>query len=66
MRILALILGILGGLCAIVGIVTALGIATALAVIPQVAALTWMFWFGLAGVLLIGCIGATVSRGSYK
>ncbi len=61
MGIFALILGIVGGLCAVVGILTAAGIAPLLG-----AKLDWLFWFGLAGVLLIGCIAAVLSRSPYE
>ena len=56
MGALAWIFGALGGLCAVMGIITAL------AVVPEVAALTWMFWFVLSGILLLTCIAFTVGR----
>ena len=59
MKLLALILGILGGLCAIMGIITALAVI-------EVAALTWMFWLVLAAILLLGCIAAGVSHTEYE
>lgn len=61
MGMFALILGIVGGLCAVVGILTAAGVAPLLG-----AAFTWTFWFGLAGVLLIACIAAVLSRSPYE
>jgi hypothetical protein len=59
-KVLALVLGILGGLCAIMGIVTAL------AVIAEVMALTWMFWMVLAAILILGCIAANTGRSEYE
>jgi len=61
MAILAWVLGILGGLCAVMGIITAVE------VIPLLGAeFTTMFWLALSAVLLLGCIAATVSRGEYE
>jgi len=53
----ALIFGILGGLCAVMGIITAT------AVIPEFAELTWMFWMVLSGILLLASIAFTVGGG---
>jgi len=63
MFILAWILAILGGLCGVMGILTAVEVLPEAAVIPEVAGLTWMFWFVLAGILLLGTIAASVCRG---
>ena len=60
MGILAWVFGILGGLSAVMGIITALE------VIPAVVALTWEFWFMLGALLLLTCIIFTVSSGSYE
>ena len=61
MGILALILGSLGGICAVIGIVTAAE------VIPLLGAgFTAMFWLALSAVLLLGCVAAAVSRTSYE
>lgn len=57
MGIIIWVLGILGGLC------TVMGIITAVEVIPEVAALTWMFWLMLSGILLLACIAFAVGRG---
>jgi len=54
---LALIFGILGGLCAVMGIITAT------AVVPEYAELSWMFWMVLGGILLLASIAFTVGRG---
>ncbi len=62
MGIFALILGLLGGLCAILGIVV---IAEILPDIP--AAYTWEFWFMLAAILLLASIASTLGRsGQYE
>ncbi len=53
----ALIFGILGGLCAVMGIITAT------AVVPEFAELTWMFWLVLSGILLLASIVFTVGGG---
>ncbi len=57
---LAWLFGILGGLCTVVGIITALE------GIPEIAGLTWMFWFVLSGILLLGCIAFAVGRSAYE
>jgi len=54
----ALIFGILGGLCAVMGIITATE------VVPEYAGLTWMFWLVLSGILLLASIAFTIGRGS--
>ena len=54
MGISAWVSGILGGLCAVMGIITAL------AVIPEFAALTWVFWFMLSIILLLICIAFAI------
>lgn len=59
MGVLALILGILGGLCAIMGIIIAAGVAL---LIP--AGFTAVFWLGLAGILLVAAITCLVARGT--
>jgi len=65
MAIAAWISGILGGLCAVMGIITAAE------VFPEVS--KWlgtefsaMFWLALGAVLLLGCIAAAVSRTEYE
>ena len=60
MALLAWVFGILGGLCAVVGILAAV------AVIPEVAALTWMFWLMLSAILLLVCIAFAITSGSYE
>ena len=59
MEIASWVLGILGGLSAVMGILTAAG-----GIIPAIGAeFTAIFWLALSGVLLLGCI-ATVAIGS--
>jgi hypothetical protein len=61
MGILALILGILGGLCAIMGIIIATE-AVSLVGDALPGAFTETFWLILSGVLLLACIATAVSR----
>ena len=62
MGILALILGSLGGICAVIGIVTAAEVE-----IPLLGAgFTAMFWLALSAVLLLGCVAAAISRTTYE
>ena len=61
MGLLALFLGILGGLGMIMGVLTA-----AEAVPLLSTGLTSMFWLVLSAVLLLGCIAAAISRTSYE
>ena len=61
MGILALILGILGGLCGVMGIITAAGVVPTLG-----AEFTVMFWLVLAGILLVACIASLLGRSSYE
>jgi len=62
MAILAWIFGSLGGLCAVMGIVTATE------VIPLLGGeFTTLFWLTLGSVLLLACIAAAVAaRGEYE
>ncbi|MDP6587572.1 MAG: hypothetical protein QF535_23200 [Anaerolineales bacterium] len=53
--LMAWIFGILGGLCAIMGIITAAGI------LPVLAGFTAVFWMALAGVLLLVNVAIAVS-----
>jgi hypothetical protein len=66
MKTIAAITGGIGGLCAVMGIITALSdIYTALEFIdPDAEHLSWMFWFVLAAILLLGDIAMTLGRGS--
>ncbi len=58
MGVIAAIIGVIGGLAAVMGICTAAGIAPLIA--PQ---FTWTFWFALATILLLGSIALTLGRG---
>jgi len=56
-----LIFGILGGICAVLGGLTAGGVMRVLA-----GELTWMFWLILAGVLLlVAILFNTGGKGEY-
>lgn len=66
MGVLALILGLLGGLCAVMGIISAVEVIPALEVIPVLGALDWMFWLVLAGILFLACIAVSVARSGYE
>ena len=57
MGISAAIIGAIGGLSAVMGVVTALK------VIPSVMTeLTWMFWFVLSAILLLASIALAQGR----
>ena len=60
MGMLAWTFGTLGGLGAVMGIITAVK------VIPEVAALTWMFWLVLSAILLLICIAFAIGRSGYE
>lgn len=61
MGIAAIILGIIGTLCA------AMGIVTAAAVIPPIMPeFTWIFWFALSGLFILGAIAFAVGRTYYE
>ena len=58
MGAIAAIVGTIGGLCAVMGIITAAEI------IPLIGAeFTWMFWFVLSAILLLACIAFALGRG---
>jgi hypothetical protein len=62
MRMLALILGALGGLCGVMGIITITGVVELLG-----AEYTWEFWFMVAGLLLLGAIVCSLGgHGKYE
>ena len=54
MVMLAWIFGAIGGLCAVMGIITATE------VVSEYAGLSWMFWMVLSGILLLASIALTV------
>ena len=57
MGVTAAIIGAIGGLCAVMGIVTAAEVI--LTIGPE---FTWMFWFVLSAVLLLASIALLVGR----
>lgn len=68
MGLIALILGLLGAVCAIVGILTAIEILEILPLFTGAGQLIGpvvfdtAFWWGLAIILLLGCIAVSISR----
>jgi hypothetical protein len=58
MGLTAVILGLIGVLCAAMGIVTAAEV-----IAPIMPQFTWIFWFALSGLLVLGAIAFSVSRG---
>ena len=58
MGLTAAIVGAIGGLCAIMGIVTATEVI--LLVMPQ---FTWTFWFMLSAILFLASIAFALGRG---
>jgi predicted outer membrane lipoprotein len=61
---LAWVLGTLGGLSAVMGIITATEAVPAFEQLP--APFTAMFWLTLAVVLMLSCIAAVLSRTEYE
>ena len=57
MGLMAAIIGAIGGLCAILGIVT-----IAEVVPPMAEQYTWTFWFGLSAILLLASIALLLGR----
>ena len=64
MAIAAWVFGVLGGLCAVMGIITATEVIPLLAELPS--AFTTMFWLTLGAVLLLACIAFILSRAEYE
>ncbi len=62
MGITAAILGGIGGLSAVMGIITALGVVDPSMLSPE---LTWGFWFSLSAILLLSSIALALAR-SYE
>ena len=58
MSMLAWLFGFIGGLCMMMGVVTAVKIVP-----PLGAEFTWMFWFVLSALLLLLSIAFAVGRG---
>ena len=59
MGVLAAIVGAIGGLCAVMGVITAAGIIQL--IMPE---FTWMFWFVLSAILLLASIALGLGRGA--
>jgi len=59
MGVLAAIVGAIGGLCAVMGVITAAGLI--LLIMPE---FTWMFWFVLSAILLLASIALGLGRGA--
>jgi len=57
----AWVFGILGGLCAVMGIITAAGVVPLLG-----AEFTWMFWLVVSIILLLASIAFAVGRAGYE
>jgi len=55
------ITGAIGGLCTLMGIVTAADIVK-----PVMTEFTWMFWFVLAAILLLASIAFALARSTYE
>ena len=61
MGISAVILGIVGALCAAMGIVSAAGVID-----PIMPEFTWVIWFALSGLFILGAIAFAVGRTYYE
>ena len=61
MGLAAALSGALGGLCAVIGIVTAAEL-----IAPVMEQLTWMFWLVLAAIFLLASIAFSQGRGGYE
>ena len=61
MGTISAIVGAIGGLGAVMGVITAME------VIPPIAAeFTWTFWFMLSAILLLSAIALNLGRGGYE
>ncbi len=61
MGITAVIVGAVGGLCAVMGIIIAVEVFPLLSLtMPQ---FTWNFWFSLSAILLLASIAFALGRG---
>lgn len=61
MGLTAAIVGAIGGLCAVMGIITATEVID-----PIMRQFTWNFWMVLSAILLLAAIAFTLGRGSYE
>ncbi len=61
MGTLAWTFGAVGGLCMVMGIITATEVVPLLG-----SAFTWMFWFMLATILFLACIAFAIGQSRYE
>lgn len=61
MATLALILGLIGGMCALMGIITAAEVVSLNVGISALA--NWTFWLAVSGVLFLATIACASGRG---
>ena len=61
MGLTAAIVGAIGGLCAVMGIITAAEVIE-----PIMRQFTWNFWLVLSAIFLLAAIAFTLGRGSYE
>jgi len=61
MGLLAWIFGTVGGLCMVMGIITAAEVVPLLS-----SSFTWTFWFMLAAILFLACIAFAVGRSKHE
>ena len=59
MGTIAAIVGAVGGLCAVIGIITAVEVID----LQMGEQFTWMFWFVLSAILLLASIALSLGRG---
>ena len=64
MGVLALTSGILGGLCAAMGIIIACQAVSLPLGAP--ALVDWMFWLMISGILFLACIASAVSHRQHE
>jgi hypothetical protein len=57
MGIFALLLGLLGGMCGVMGILTAADVVPI--VMPE---FTWVFWFWVAAILMLSSIASMLTK----
>jgi hypothetical protein len=62
MGAIAAIMGSIGGLCAVMGILTAMEVISGISLTD----IGWMFWFMLAAILLLGTIAFSLGGGGGK
>ncbi len=61
MGVASAIIGGIGGLCAVMGIITA-----AKVIPPIMPEFTWMFWLVLSAILLLASIAFALGRSGYE